>query len=1099
MKISDFLGVKITPENKQYDKIKNIKFCDDKNKVLVGNGTVTVHAFCEAFFDYVYRNYNSSRGAEKLIKSNRKKYPKFNGSECMMLVQRVLSEICDDYAISNYNIVCEIDSPARKKTVESEAAKTHANTVQQVKPAEVQKTVQNNTEITQKPQAAYTEETVHESIQAPVQNKPQTQQVNEINKKTANQPTESKKMQVLRSELERMQPQSQNLKDENGAHTGTGDKAYENVQVSNEPKPTIDNIRYGNTVNVVTDQSDKIPDVKIAVAPAAKPAAPQAVIKQNDGLTAKTPVSGAAGETKPANSPAANPMVSGAAGTAKPANGPAAKPMVPGAAGEAKPVNGPVAKPIESQAAVKTGNGTPQVCPPGHVMIDGKPVPINTSAGGTKVSHVVDTTENDIATMGLTGVIIAAENENRNKNNKDNKNKDKKNKDKKQEFPDARMKPGKGIPPIKDLKPVARFQNAGVSKSKLDLSNIPCIAVVEENIVPTMEEVPFIGISEDNSVPSISEVPFIGVDEGDDTALASADVETENVEPVADIVNIDMAENPEQIVSETTEYIEQEENILQPEPETAMEYFEAEGNVLQSEPETATEYIEPEDNLLQFEQEITAEYAESEENLPQPEPEAAIEYTEPAEYIEQSEPEAVAENAEAKPIADYQETVEEEAEQVSYEENAETAEEAENVVTSEDFEPAPSAVETEQKITEEAEQVKPEAIVKQFVSAGSQNIPAGKKKTGKRVIKDIKKIISSTIENNKQVVFTGPSGTGKTYQIRRFARRATAGYNGCQFVQFHPSFGYSDFIEGMRPANIINTTAPTNVRLDGVFKAFCRRIVEDNLEHAITGFISLYSEKKQKVLQNLYESIRERKEAIDEGLTTKYFDMDSPEYIFENGVREYYFIIDELNRADVAAVFGDVLFALDEDYRGIENRFDTILGNLKTYRIIQADDIGTANYTTTNIGYAEQMKFDCFERGFFIPKNLHIIGTMNEIENSADNIGFAFKHRFRWIDIDPEEIMYLSLKDIHRDKDIFWLDRFSENLNLVNRLIGESFSNEYRIGPAYFRKLDESADSINIVFDTTIEPLLKEYLKGKPSDITERFISECRRALHMGI
>ena len=69
MKISDFMRMKITPENRQFDMIKNIRFLDDKNIILAGKNTSTVSAFCEAFFDYVNRNYRSSRGAEKLIKS----------------------------------------------------------------------------------------------------------------------------------------------------------------------------------------------------------------------------------------------------------------------------------------------------------------------------------------------------------------------------------------------------------------------------------------------------------------------------------------------------------------------------------------------------------------------------------------------------------------------------------------------------------------------------------------------------------------------------------------------------------------------------------------------------------------------------------------------------------------------------------------------------------------------------------------------------------------------------------------------------------------------------------------------------------------------
>ncbi|MBR4540685.1 MAG: AAA family ATPase, partial [Lachnospiraceae bacterium] len=364
---------------------------------------------------------------------------------------------------------------------------------------------------------------------------------------------------------------------------------------------------------------------------------------------------------------------------------------------------------------------------------------------------------------------------------------------------------------------------------------------------------------------------------------------------------------------------------------------------------------------------------------------------------------------------------------------------------------------------------------------------------------NIRKIISNAITLNKQVIFVGPSGTGKTYEVRKYARRMTKGYDGFKFVQFHQSYEYSDFIEGLRPVNIVNSTTPTNVRLDGIFKAFCRKIVEDNLEYAIPGFMSMYSEKKQKVVQRLYESIRDRKEAIDDGMTNDYFGPETEEYKFEKGTRDYYLIIDEVNRADVSKVFGDVLFALDEDYRGIENRFDTRLSNLKAYHIVQADDIGKANYSTSHIGFAEQMKFDCFENGFFIPRNLHIVCTMNEVDNDASTMDFAFKHKFNWVNINTEDIMLTSLKDIHKDKSIFWLDRLAENVNLVNRLISEGISPEHRIGPAFFKNLNESSYSIDVVFDNTIEPILKEYLKGKPEEITDRFISECRKALKLGI
>jgi hypothetical protein len=122
-----------------------------------------------------------------------------------------------------------------------------------------------------------------------------------------------------------------------------------------------------------------------------------------------------------------------------------------------------------------------------------------------------------------------------------------------------------------------------------------------------------------------------------------------------------------------------------------------------------------------------------------------------------------------------------------------------------------------------------------------------------------------------------------------------------------------------------------------------------------------------------------------------YFGPETEEYKFEKGTRDYYLIIDEVNRADVSKVFGDVLFALDEDYRGIENRFDTRLSNLKAYHIVQADDIGKANYSTSHIGFAEQMKFDCFENGFFLEKS-PVLGGVQSRNRRGGNIHHTQKN-----------------------------------------------------------------------------------------------------------
>ena len=939
MKISDFLRLRITPDNKQFDAIKNIRFYDDNNNLLVGKGTTSVHAFCESFFDYVYRNYSSARGAEKLVKSNRKKYTKFSGSENMALVQRILNEICNEYAITNYNITCEVDNGSKKAApapAVKPAAPVQSQPVQSAQVTNVQTTPVQATPI----QAAPVQQTA-----------PQGNAGSSIKLKALE--NEMGKMQPVQPVVN-AQPAVQAPQVENDVYAGL-DEAYVHPVIDDAAKP--DN-EVQNVVNNVVEE----PDLGLPLV--------------------ETIIDKTAEQTKDMYKEAATPA-------------------------QNAPVQ-PQANDQNVQAQPAQGNNAKANAPQQG----------NQNAQG------------------------------QGKNKKHGKNKD--------QFPDARMKPGKGYKPFKpneNFKEAPKFQAADTRKSNLKIEDIPCIAVIEENIVPTIDEVPFIGIPEDNSIPSMESVPFVGVEDG------------EAGKPIPDVPFVGVEDG----------------EAGKPIPDVP--YLGAEDGE-KGKPIPNVPYL----GIKEGEDAIAEERAKEE----------AQKAAQVAQNVQNAAPEAVAPapQAEAAPAP----------QQVVIPQGLTLAQMAERRAQAAKIAQLANSIPVQQTPVQAAPVQAPAQPVAPAPAAPAQPVapaPAAPEQPKKQrmpiIAKDIRQLVASAIKKYNQLVFVGPSGTGKTYQVRKYARKNTKGYEGCKFVQFHPSYEYSDFIEGLRPVNIINTTNATNVRLDGVFKAFCRKIVEDNLEHAVPGFSTLYSEKKQKVVQEIFEAIRDKKEALEDGSEVRDFDMDSREYIFEHGVRDYYFIIDEINRADASKVFGDVMFALDEDYRGIENRFDTRLSNLKCYRIIQADDIGKTNYTTSHIGFAEQMKFDCFERGFFIPRNLHIIGTMNELGGMEADFDFSLKQKFRWIKINPSEIMKASLNEMLKDKDIYWLDQFANNLNLVNRLISEGFSDEYCLGPAFFRKLGETPDTIDEVFDLDVEPVLKEYLKGKPDDITERFISECRKALKMGI
>jgi hypothetical protein len=967
MKISDFLRLRITPDNKQFDAIKNIRFYDDNNNLLVGKGTTSVHAFCESFFDYVYRNYSSARGAEKLVKSNRKKYTKFSGSENMALVQRILNEICNEYAITNYNITCEVDNGA-KKAAPAPAAKPAAPVQPQPAPVAAAAPVQNT----------------------PVQAAPVQQTAPQGNAGS------SIKLKALENEMGKMQPVQpvvnaqpavQAPQVENDVYAGL-DEAYVHPVIDDAAKP-VNEVQ--NVVNNVVEE----PDLGLPLV--------------------ETIIDKTAEQTKDMYKEAATPAQ----------NAPV-QPQANNQNVQAQPAQGNNAKANAPQQGNQNAQG-------------------------------------------------------QGKNKKHGKNKD--------QFPDARMKPGKGYKPFKpneNFKEAPKFQAADTRKSNLKIEDIPCIAVIEENIVPTIDEVPFIGIPEDNSIPSMESVPFVGVEDGE-AGKPIPDVPFVGVEdgeagkPIPDVPYLGAEDGEKGKPIPNVPYLgikEGEDAIAE---ERAKEEAQKAAQVAQ--------------NVQAAAQAVQTQEAPAENVAPQP----AQTVSQPAPQNTQAAPatpEVVAQAPQAEAAPAPQQVVIPQG--LTLAQMAERRAQAAKIAQPVNNTPA-QPVQAAPIPVQASVQASPVQASEQPV-APAQAAPAQPKKQRMPIIaKDIRQLVASAIKKYNQLVFVGPSGTGKTYQVRKFARKNTKGYEGCKFVQFHPSYEYSDFIEGLRPVNIINTTNATNVRLDGVFKAFCRKIVEDNLEHAVPGFSTLYSEKKQKVVQEIFEAIRDKKEALEDGSEVRDFDMDSREYIFEHGVRDYYFIIDEINRADASKVFGDVMFALDEDYRGIENRFDTRLSNLKCYRIIQADDIGKTNYTTSHIGFAEQMKFDCFERGFFIPRNLHIIGTMNELGGMEADFDFSLKQKFRWIKINPSEIMKASLNEMLKDKDIYWLDQFANNLNLVNRLISEGFSDEYCLGPAFFRKLGETPDTIDEVFDLDVEPVLKEYLKGKPDDITERFISECRKALKMGI
>lgn len=397
-------------------------------------------------------------------------------------------------------------------------------------------------------------------------------------------------------------------------------------------------------------------------------------------------------------------------------------------------------------------------------------------------------------------------------------------------------------------------------------------------------------------------------------------------------------------------------------------------------------------------------------------------------------------------------------------------------------------------------------------------------------MKNIKSYIE-LLKANKNLVLTGAPGTGKTYLARQIARAMRA---KVEFVQFHPSYSYTDFVEGLRPCRD-GVGQIGFKRQDGVFKAFCKdaiatqkafEIHEDNLkthEDAPKNLSYYYNvlvdkivnkeitniEKKNskkmgvyckngKTIYNTYgqsisdktlnelsktypdcESLKSsnfktsRKRAYAAVLYMLYkmkeedelneaelkadqeVQEDNQEYIdvlSEKEPKPYVFIIDEINRGELSKIFGELFYAIDPGYRGRKGKVKTQYQNL--------------------VG-----KTDVFANGFYVPENVYIIATMNDIDRSIESIDFALRRRFAWKVIKPEDRTDMLLEK-------FDPDTCTRALNVMTALNKEVSSmrglgSAYEIGPAYFIKLDKDHynGDFTALWNMHIEVLLKEYLR----------------------
>ena len=345
---------------------------------------------------------------------------------------------------------------------------------------------------------------------------------------------------------------------------------------------------------------------------------------------------------------------------------------------------------------------------------------------------------------------------------------------------------------------------------------------------------------------------------------------------------------------------------------------------------------------------------------------------------------------------------------------------------------------------------------------------------------------------SKNLILRGAPGTGKTYLAKEIALELTGGNEDqIEFVQFHPSYDYTDFVEGLRPDSNEDGTIDFKLQ-DGIFKKFCQLAKEaqkiggqDNFEETWAKLTNAINEKqgqyffpRSSVPASLnsqgnvkFDSPVATKEKVyllykgeDTNLKYETYQKIVLDHMKESyGLRDYVspmidtdkkfvFIIDEINRGDISKIFGELFFSIDPGYRGEKGSVSTQYANLHE-----------TDYK------------------FYIPENVYIIGTMNDIDRSVDTFDFAMRRRFRFVEVTAESQLGM-LDDVLGNKAEEAKARL-RNLNAEIEKVQE-LNSHYHIGPSYFLKLEEVDFDYELLWTDYLKPLLEDYLRGSYEEDT---------------